>query len=643
MRHLSVCGLRRPPQRRDERRPRARLHASKRALPVIACALLLLVRGTFEVAPLAAASSPGPASTAPQQLVHSYPLGPQRLCCTGPSALRSAAGSPSRPTRSVARSTGGTGRRGRSPLIWIVVGAVGALLLMALAGAIYRRPRPRPAAQALIHETSEEALAHLSVESLSSAPTFVRHHWGTHQGSASSTAVRAAADRMELSDTGATELGGARSEQVEWARQCRIMASLALVCVTLAVTAVSVARIELKDGSATNGLEATSVRTVSDGPLTIRYKRPWHLASSPVPGAFALVAGTSTGAPISLTSSAVTLAAGPLKHSASVPGGVPPQLVGRYGHVGASTTTRIAGHDARRYDWTLPGGRQLVDFVLPTAQSDLTLICAGRAVADSSLASCDHLADAASLSGVTVVPPGPDAKLAAALSHDLAPVSVSLRGLLGLGARSLASRAATAGNVAHLERDAVSRLAGLASPARNRKALAALRSSLGAEGAAFAALGSAIARNDRSAYAAASLRVLAASNLLSGATGILIAQGFALPPFPALYLVSLAPAPARSAARTRVSAQGLAAAPVTQQAAAPATQQAAAPVSQQAAAPVTQQAAAAPNSSPPPSSNSTPAQTSTPPSPAVVVVPAGSTTTSPTATPPSTVVVVRAG
>jgi hypothetical protein len=144
MSHLSVCGPRRPPLRRDERHPRAHLHISKRALPVIACALLLVVCGTFDVAPLAAASSPEPTATAPQQLVHSYPLGPHRLCCTGPSGARSAAGLPRRPARSVARSTGGTGRRGLSPVIWIVVGA-GVLLLVALAVAIYRRSRAGPA------------------------------------------------------------------------------------------------------------------------------------------------------------------------------------------------------------------------------------------------------------------------------------------------------------------------------------------------------------------------------------------------------------------------------------------------------------------------------------------------------------------
>ena len=110
---------------------------------VIAC-LLILYGGTAYVAPLAAASSPKPTATAPEQLVHAFPLGPQRLCCTKGSRVHPTAGSPTTRSRSVGHPGGAKTHPGSSSAIWIVVLGVGVLLLLATAEAIHKTRRRAP-------------------------------------------------------------------------------------------------------------------------------------------------------------------------------------------------------------------------------------------------------------------------------------------------------------------------------------------------------------------------------------------------------------------------------------------------------------------------------------------------------------------
>ena len=116
---------------------------SKIGAIVIAC-LLILYGGTAYVAPLAAASSPKPTATAPQQLVHAFPLGPHRLCCTEGSRVRPTAGPPTTRSRSVGHPSGATAHPGSSSAIWIVVLGLGVLLLLATAEAIHRTRRRAP-------------------------------------------------------------------------------------------------------------------------------------------------------------------------------------------------------------------------------------------------------------------------------------------------------------------------------------------------------------------------------------------------------------------------------------------------------------------------------------------------------------------
>jgi len=85
------------------------------------------------VAPAVAASSRTTA-TAPQQLVHQYPLGPQQLCCGGQTGLSGTTGAsaPSRPA--TPRPVTPTPRRARTPAKPIHHGASGAMSTVLLIG-----------------------------------------------------------------------------------------------------------------------------------------------------------------------------------------------------------------------------------------------------------------------------------------------------------------------------------------------------------------------------------------------------------------------------------------------------------------------------------------------------------------------------
>lgn len=380
------------------------------------------------------------------------------------------------------------------------------------------------------------ALADLPAESLERAPTFVRATPSGYgeglNGDANGAYSIADADLAPDPD----RVASGRF----WARRMVLIAAAA----ALLIGAVLVV------GSHTGVSTGDPLKTVSSGPVTVRYQRPWRDAARPAPSTDALVADMLTGPRLVLTSPTAILAAGTLASSAAIPGGVPPQLVARYGQPVSSTTARIAGHTARRYQWTPSGGGLLVAFVVPSTTSDIAFICAANVPAAASLSSCYGLVRAGAVSGVSVLPPGPDAQLSTAIGRDLAPVAAVRNGLKRLGSGSLPARAAAAGSAARIERAALIRLARLGPPARNAPALVMLRSALRIESAALQALATAAAGNQRGPYTTARLDLLAAGTRLTAAAGLLIRQGFAPPPLPALDLPGLPVPPSRTVRHT---------------------------------------------------------------------------------------------
>lgn len=116
---------------RHRAKPR-RIFAPLRVCLIFCC--LILTGGGVEVSAAAATGSSTSTATAPQQLVHAYPLGPKHLCCKGGS--RKAAGSPGRQTRSAGQPAGRTGFS-----FVILLGGLGALLVLTVLSATYRTRR----------------------------------------------------------------------------------------------------------------------------------------------------------------------------------------------------------------------------------------------------------------------------------------------------------------------------------------------------------------------------------------------------------------------------------------------------------------------------------------------------------------------
>ena len=421
-------------------------------------------------------------------------------------------------------------------------------------------------------------------------------------------------------------------------RRTRLLWLLAGLAIAVAAAVASGAL--HRGGAAVTGSGPLSA---GDGPLTVRYPTPsWHAVDTVVPGGFALVPD-SAGTPIALASGQATFAAGPLRRSAPIPGGAPPALLARYGRPATVTTSVIAGHAARLYQWVLHPHGVLAAFVLPTTAYDLALICA--APGQAGLSSCNRLAS--SLSGVAVMIPGPDTTLGGALRRAVAGAASARSSLHGLATGTLAARGATARSLAGVERRAQAAIGHVSVPGRYRLSVGALAHALASEQAAFTRLatvasasggadqaahgaaarsgsgGSAVSAAVRAAYDAARLKAMAASRLTGAAAAALRRAGLILPALPVLYL---APAPTPPPVRHK-----------------PATHQPSHP----SAPPSTSQVTAPPSSgtSPPSSGPSTgtgggSSGASKPSSPTVVVVPTGSGSTH---TSPSTVVTVPTG
>jgi hypothetical protein len=305
----------------------------------------------------------------------------------------------------------------------------------------------------------------------------------------------------------------------------RVGRTLAAICAAVAGAGVAAA-IASNDGS-TAGL-----RAARGGPLTVNYRAPWRVASSDLPGGFAFrsTGGSQAAAPaaILLRSGSTTLTGGTLAKPALIPAGPPPQLVARYGRPVSDQPAQVAANPGERYAWD-HNGQSLVAYVLATAGSDLAIVCAGPHSASSGLSACAGLATGARVSGVPLLPPGPDPKLRASLTSTLTPVARARTSLNGLGGQSMTRLSTLAGSVANSETTAASRLARLAVPARYHALITRLVSAMTREPAAFRALSAAARGNHRRAFLAARNLAVAASGAFASAANAFHGTGLRLP------------------------------------------------------------------------------------------------------------------
>ncbi len=381
---------------------------------------------------------------------------------------------------------------------------------------------------------------------------------------AGAIAASIAAGRVDPSGAGAAAaavLGGRVTERpvIGEARRPKSeprgtqQAALALVG-ALALVLIVAAGARIRDVPAQPAPLATVARS---DVLAFGYVSPWHVDRSTVTGATALVAGAGASRAIALSSGVATLAAGTLAQSAVYPGGVPPALARTLGTPSLPGEAAIAGHPVMRYAWTLASGEHVVAFVLPTATDDLTVVCAARLA--GALASCERLARAAQVSAVRLVAPGPLTALAEALSRRLEPAAVARAGLGRSAAAPLGRRAGPESAAAAADGAAAAGLLAIATPKRDRTAVAAAAAALRAESAGLGELAAAAGAGNAARYRAATEIVERTSRQVAATVAALRARDLSVPSLAAL---AIAPPPAAVAPR-RVSGARTAKKPAT--------------------------------------------------------------------------------
>ena len=305
-------------------------------------------------------------------------------------------------------------------------------------------------------------------------------------------------------------------------------------------------------GISRGGSGGHRLSTARSGPLTLSFGSPWRRTAALAPGSFALAAPPTKSpgaAAVSLGSGRASLAAGRLDTSALVPGAVPPALLARYGPPESQATISVGQFPARRYNWQLHNGRVLVARIIPTAGSDLAILCSSARADVTAGQSCAGVAAAIALNGVAVIPPGPYPQLAAGLAAALKPVAAA-RNLLGpLAPAQGAVLGKLSTQTAQLERAAAAGLAGLPLPGRNRPSVAGLEAALGTEAARLEEFSGVIAREPEQ-FAQTRARVVLSSAQVKAASSALLAQGFGFPPLGQLGTPAAA-ALAAQAARAR--------------------------------------------------------------------------------------------
>jgi hypothetical protein len=281
---------------------------------------------------------------------------------------------------------------------------------------------------------------------------------------------------------------------------------------------------------------ASRVFIAHSGPLTIRYSAPWRSAT------MRSAEASTMSAPVVLLSGTVVLAAGPLKASAAIPAGTPPGLRSALGEPTSVAGAALAGSPAERYDWSARGGKRVTALVLGSGGSDLAAVC--TASASASIAGCLRLAGRVTVTGVQILPPGPDASLTAVLHRLAMELEADRRKAAGLRARQLRLRAQPATALAVGERTVARALAQLSPPTRNAAAVTALASAVAAQSSSFTALAHAASANHRTQYARLTAVLRGEDRELRRALGPLHAEGIPVA-LADISLPRLPPAPAQ--------------------------------------------------------------------------------------------------
>ncbi|MGI8428143.1 MAG: serine/threonine-protein kinase [Solirubrobacteraceae bacterium] len=308
-----------------------------------------------------------------------------------------------------------------------------------IARGMAKRPDERYGLAAQLVDEAAAAIGHFTAEQRRSVPAFKPSHGRASPGAThpdSTATVRSPDPRPSAHDDAARSVPSRASEGngltrpdsstgIAWADRIRprsrvrtARAAAALIAAVLVVCGLLF------------GVDASSggVRSARTGSVTLSYPSSWRLASAST----SVLAATAFRSPILLRSSQVSLAAGPLAESGSIPGGPPPQLVASFGQPASAHLAVVAGKKTQNYYWRSADGRQLSVLVVPTASSDLALACAAPGSSPGILKSCLGLAAGLTVSGIQLLAPGPDTATGVAIRSDLARVAAARNRLVVL-------------------------------------------------------------------------------------------------------------------------------------------------------------------------------------------------------------------
>ena len=388
------------------------------------------------------------------------------------------------------------------------------------------------------HPEATTASAALAAAELSAVPLAETKAPATPEPQAAAAAPPAAA-AAKSADTG--------SRRPPWMAIGIVVGVIAIVGIVIAVASSGSSKHHATAAAAggSSGPAQPASQTATAGPLTVSYTRPWKPTTSAPAGASAL-----QGTPIQLSNGHLGLAAGLLKTSSPVPGGVPPALLKQYRRPVESTDTTVARGNGRAYTWN-SGSTRVVAYVLPAASGDAAIICSSPD--GTATDQCASLASSAKASNdLQLLPPGPATNFGSQLAAPLKPVASMRDGLHGLSGSTLASRVGPARRLASAEAKAARTIRALGVPGRCSADVGRLVTALQHESSAFSGLAGAAQANNRGSYAAHARSVEQASKTLSAASLTLAAAQLGLPKLGTLSLAG-PPAPPAPAASTSSS------------------------------------------------------------------------------------------
>jgi serine/threonine protein kinase len=244
--------------------------------------------------------------------------------------------------------------------------------------------------------------------------------------------------------------------------------------------------------------------------------------------------GLALAEPVSISDAQTAVEAGTLSKTAKVPASLPPALTARYGRPTQTSVSKLPLGRAKSYTWTDSPSGPLSLLIVVTGRGEIAIACTTSAASrlPAMRRTCGAIRAGAKIVDTQVGYPGPDPRVASALSSALAPRAQAIAASTArIGSAHLAARAGALQALAAKDTATVRTLAGLSAPSHDAAAIATLARGLGQEAARARAASAAALRHSTALYESVRRRPIAVR--MSTAEVGLAAVGFtglALPP-----------------------------------------------------------------------------------------------------------------